>query len=328
MKNFCWIPQPLGVLCQHDQEIVQSHTMLEPTSHSRNWHAQLKLAFKHSRGETIMVDNTHSGPLRVQRTFKVEDQSRHVYILHPPGGYVGGDIIDITVNTEDASHVVATSPGAAKFYRCEAHAPEQLQTLELQAADTSLLEWLPQETILFEAANARLITNIHLSETASFLGWEISCLGRTASGEAFKSGRLNQTLNLYRANILQHRERLHLQPGDLIHDAPWGLNQQPVFGTLLAALTPDNTNNNDMNTAEQRYALSDQLIATVGEIRTLLTKFGDPHCWSATCKEGIILVRYLGPHTEPCKHGFNAVRELLLNTFKQIQPATPRIWAT
>ncbi len=302
--------------------------MLEPTNPSRNWHAQLKLAFKQSHGETIMADNTHSGPLRVQRTFKVEDNSRHVYILHPPGGYVGGDIIDISITTQDQAHVVATSPGAAKFYRCEPHAPEQLQNLRLHAGDHSLLEWLPQETILFEAANARLVTDIHLDEAASFLGWDISCLGRTASGEAFKTGRLNQSLNLYRANTLIHRERLHLQPGDVTHDKPWGLNQQPVFGTLIAALTPNNTNDKKPQTAEQRYAQSDQLIETVDDIRTLLDEFGETHCWSATSKESIILVRYLGPHTEPCKHGFNAVRELLLNAYHQIRPARPRIWAT
>lgn len=278
-----------------------------------------------------MEDNTHSGPLRVQRTFKVEDQSRHVYILHPPGGYVGGDIIEINVATSDQSHVVATSPGAAKFYRCESNAPEQLQTLNLSVQDQSLLEWLPQETILFEGANARLVTDVELAENASFLGWEISCLGRTASGEAFENGQLQQTLNLYRSSKLVHRERLQLLPNDAIHSSPWGLNGQPVFGTLIAALTPE-TDNNDKTDNEsslaQHYALADQLLETVSDIRTLLNAFGDTHCWSATCKDSVILVRYLGPQTEPCKNGFNAVRDLLLNTFKHFKPARPRIWAT
>ena len=132
------------------------------------WLARLKLLFRQSHGESIMADNTHIGPLRVQRTFKAEDESRHVYILHPPGGYVAGDLIDIHVETQDSSHVVVTSPGASKFYRCEPGNPnKQTQTLNLRAKQHSLLEWLPPETIFFKDANAHLerISNLMPTQT-------------------------------------------------------------------------------------------------------------------------------------------------------------------
>ena len=136
------------------------------------WLARLKLLFRQRHGESIMADNTHIGPLRVQRTFKAEDESRHVYILHPPGGYVAGDLIDIHVETQDSSHVVVTSPGASKFYRCEPGNPnKQTQTLNLRAKQHSLLEWLPPETIFFKDANAHLETNIQLDANSDFIGW-------------------------------------------------------------------------------------------------------------------------------------------------------------
>lgn len=292
------------------------------TASSQHWHARLTLHFKESHGETVMADNTHSGPLRVQRTFKVEDGSRHVYILHPPGGYVAGDVIDIKLSTEHGAHVVATSNGAAKFYRCaNGHPLNQSQTLSLEAKDQSLLEWLPQETILFKNANAKLVTNIQLAEAANFIGWEISCLGRTASGEDFGDGRFDQALNLYRQDRLIHRERLNLTPGDPIQTEAWGLEGQPVFGTLIAAFCLDKNNDND-------FDQQDRLMQAVAALREQLAGFYEARYWSVTTKAGIILVRYLGPQSEPCKNGFNLAREFLIKTFRQTDAARPRIWAT
>lgn len=289
------------------------------------WLARLKLLFRQSDGESIMADNTHIGPLRVQRTFKAEDASRHVYILHPPGGYVAGDLIDIHVETQDSSHVVVTSPGASKFYRCEPGNPNnQTQTLNLRAKQHSLLEWLPQETIFFKDANAHLETNIQLDANSDFIGWEIACLGRTASGETFGQGRLTQTLNLFQNDVLIHRERLRLTPEDAIQSQPWGLDQQPVFGTLLAVLK----HRQEEQSSSLRFDRQDQLLAVVANLREQISEFPEAQHWSVTTKSGVILVRYLGPHSEPCKNGFSQIRDNLLKTFKQIEASTPRIWAT
>ena len=313
-------------MCHHvymnfKPDLDSSHQLIS----SGHWHAKLNLHFRQSHGETVLADNTHSGPLRVQRTFKVEDGSRHVYILHPPGGYVAGDVIDIRLSAEHAAHVVATSNGAAKFYRCaDGHPLNQTQNLELEARDESLLEWLPQETILFRNANAKLVTNIHLAEQANFIGWEISCLGRTASGEDFGDGRLDQALNLYRGGKLNHRERIHLSPGDPIQTAAWGLEGYPVFGTLIAAFS---INKND-DAVSPHFDHQDQLRQAVEALRDQLAGFDEARYWSVTTKAGIILVRYLGPRSEPCKNGFNLAREYLIQTFRHTEAARPRIWAT
>ncbi len=299
--------------------------MLNTESQPSPWLAKLNLEFRQTHGRTVMSDNTHSGPLRVQRTFDAEDGSKHVYILHPPGGYVAGDVIDIGITTQDGSHLVATSPGAAKFYRCGTEHPlPQQQTLTLHANHKSLLEWLPQETIFFKDANARLETNIHLSAGANFLGWEISCLGRTASGENFGDGRLIQNLNLVKDNVLLHRERLMLEPNDAVQTRAWGLNNQPVFGTLIAQLNSQHLQNKD----DSSYAEQDQLNETIEQLRALFSSFSEAQNWSATNKAGIILVRYLGGNSESCKQGFVTIRAKLLKKFKQVEAALPRIWAT
>lgn len=306
----------------------ETETLQQPHLSDQHWHARLRLRFAQPSGKTVMVDNSHFGPLRVQRTFKVEDGSRHVYILHPPGGYVAGDNISIDVNTADAAHAVATSPGAAKFYRCETNSPKQSQQLNLNVEDNSFLEWLPMESIFYQGANSQLTTNINLSARASFLGWDIACLGRTASGESFSKGRLRQVLSLTREGVLLHRERLSLTPDDVIHQHAWGLNGQSVFGTLIAAFTTE-TNKTICDVGSTRsFEDDDGLLETTSRVRERLLGFEDAPSWSTTCKSGLLMVRYLGSRSETCKVGFNLIRDMLVTTFRNTKPVKPRIWAT
>jgi urease accessory protein len=305
----------------------------EQKTDSNHWYAGLRLRFRQSGGETILAENTHEGPLRVQRTFQEADGSRHVYILHPPGGYVAGDIIDIQLTSENSSHVVATSPGASKFYRCAPGRPPQQQTISLIGRDQSLLEWLPAETIFFRNANTRLLTNIQLSHSASFIGWEICCLGRTASGESFDQGDLVQTLTVRCEDELLHREHFSLSANDPVHTRPWGLGDQPVFGTLVAKLLihedPQTNPEGATNASRRRlYALEDDLQRVVALLRTQFESMDNAHNWSVTAKNRIILVRYLGNNSETCKAGFSIARQQLLKHIKNIEPVAPRIWAT
>jgi len=294
------------------------------TADTRKWYATLNLEFRRSGAETVLADNTHRGPLRVQRTFKESDGSQHVYILHPPGGYVAGDVIDIHILNQDQCHVVATSPSASKFYRCLDTAPQQHQTIHLRSEDNSLLEWLPQETIFFRGANAKLQTTIELSRTASFIGWEVCCLGRTASGESFATGQLTQTLTLQCEGELLHRERFSICPADPLHVQAWGLGTNPVFGTLIARLTSDNFRKE----GSTQFAIEDELQQMVAALKAQFAPDHKDSNWSMTTKNGIVLLRYLGNNSEYCKAGFSRARQLLLKQLKSIEPVAPRIWAT
>jgi len=302
---------------------LEQITTKEMTDTSK-WYAKLNLEFRQSGPETVLADNTHQGPLRVQRSFKESDGSKHVYILHPPGGYVAGDVIEIHILNQDKCHVVATSPSASKFYRCLPSAPEQYQTIHLKSVDTSLLEWLPQETIFFRGANAKLETSIELSQAASFIGWEICCLGRTASGETFDLGQLTQTLTLACEGELIHRERFSINPGDSIHFQPWGLGANPVFGTLIARIVSDNSHRD----ATTQFTIEDELQQMITMLRAQFESKNEGLTWSMTTKNGIVLLRYLGTNSETCKAGFSIARQHLLKQLKNIEPVAPRIWAT
>src|SRR6185369_6129537 len=91
----------------------------------------------------------------------------HVYLLHPPGGMVGGDELAVDVVVAADAHALLTTPAAAKVYRTNG-APVR-QTQRLRVADGGTLEWLPQETILYDGARATLDTRVELARGARFI---------------------------------------------------------------------------------------------------------------------------------------------------------------
>jgi urease accessory protein UreH len=72
------------------------------------------------------------------------------------------------------------------------------QQLDLQVAAGATLEWLPQETIVFSAAQAELTTSIELEGDARLFYWDVVALGRPASGERFDLGHFQAHLDIRR----------------------------------------------------------------------------------------------------------------------------------
>ena len=71
--------------------------MSEATTEARGWQAAMDLHFNGSGARTVITRRRHVGPLRIQKPFYPGDGACHVYLLHPPGGLVGGDVLDVTV---------------------------------------------------------------------------------------------------------------------------------------------------------------------------------------------------------------------------------------
>jgi len=158
------------------------------------WLASLDLEFALSGSRTVLARRSHVGPLVVQRPFYPEGDVCHVYLVHPPGGVVGGDTLELRAQVRDGAHALITTPAATKFYRSEGRLARQVQDIALDAAT---FEWLPQETILFPDAYASIGTRVRLTERSKFIGWEIVCYGRPASGLKYASGRAHQDFELW-----------------------------------------------------------------------------------------------------------------------------------
>ena len=143
-------PLPLAEAEMPDAATVaRAHYAAVPS----NWHAELELWFARNAGKTRLMRRRHLGPLVVQKPFHPEkDGTCHVYLLHPPGGVAGGDRLDMRFHLAPAARALLTTPGATKFYRSEHGLSAQFVTLDV--GEGAVCEYLPQETILFDGANA------------------------------------------------------------------------------------------------------------------------------------------------------------------------------
>ncbi|MEB0046490.1 MULTISPECIES: urease accessory protein UreD [unclassified Pseudomonas] len=196
-----------------------------------SWHAELELGYARFGDSTRPIQRRHKGPLRVQKHLYAEGSEvcQHI-IIHPPGGIAGGDRLDITASVGADAWAQITSPGAAKWYRAASPA---YQHLDLKVAAGATLEWLPQETIIFSAAQAEISTTIDLEGDARVFYWDVVALGRPASGERFERGHFQAQLDIRRDGQLLWHERQRIVGGDGLLDSPIGLDGQPVFATLL-----------------------------------------------------------------------------------------------
>jgi len=122
------------------------------TAEPGGWQASLELAFAaDTSGATRLDRRAHRGPFLVQRPFFPEGREVcHVYLLHPPGGLVGGDELRLDLRVGEGARALVTTPAAGKAYRTLG--PVSRQTQALSVADGAALEWLPQETIVYDGA--------------------------------------------------------------------------------------------------------------------------------------------------------------------------------
>lgn len=201
------------------------------------WQASLDLGFERRDDSTLLVRREHRGPLRVQKALYPEGAELcHAIVLHPPAGIAGGDRLQIGIELGTEAQALLTTPGAGKWYRSPAAGrlwAEQAVSLKVGAGATA--EWLPQESIVFDGAQASMRTTVDLDEGARFIGVETLCLGRRASGESFERGSLHLGTDIRLAGKLLWRERGVIEGGSPLLHSPIGLAGFSVCSTVLVA---------------------------------------------------------------------------------------------
>ncbi len=263
-----------------------------------------------------LTHNRHRGPLRVQKPFYPEGREcAHIYLLHPPGGLVSGDSLDIDIKLSRQAQALVTTPGAGKVYAARKNGTRQRQDVELTLDKGAAIEWFPQESIVFNGAEASLNTRIELAQNAVFIGWDIICLGRPASGAAFETGSFEQRYQFWRNKKLRFTERLVISSTDRVKNSACGLNRQPVTGTFFATFA-EGENNCDL-VRELRYRCQAYCEAANGSGEVAVTLVRD-----------LCIVRYLGDNTERAKMLFQSLWQLLRPRLLQREVCVPRIWRT
>jgi urease accessory protein len=273
----------------------------QSTSHGA-WHASLRLRFANDAGTTRLAARSHHGPLRVQKALYPEGPGVcHAIVVHPPGGVAGGDQLSIGVQCGPGSHALLTTPGAAKWYRSSGAWARQ--HVRIDAGEGSAVEWLPQETIVFNGARVDMAHEVELAADASYIGSEILCFGRRAAGERFAAGALRQRTSIRRGGRLLWWEQGVLDGGGAGMDSVLGLAGGSVCATLVGVGRPAPAS----------------LLAALRASDAAL---------AVTQMKSVFVARYLGDDSEAARESMTRVWQALRAHLLGRAGVNPRIWAT
>lgn len=284
-----------------------------PVPPEPSWRAELRLGFSRAGQRTCLSENRHLGPLRVQKALYPEgDAVCQAIVLHPPSGIAGGDHLHIAATLGAGAHAQLTTPGAGKWYRSAG--ADASQSIDFELGEGAILEWLPQETIVFDGARARMETRVSLADDSAFIGWDILCLGRAAAGERFARGRFDLAYRVERGAGAGRRplwiERGGLVGNDPMLASPAGWAGATVCGTLLASFP----------------GLSQQSPALLAACRDAAPADGATH--ALTAPPGMLIARYLGDSSEAARFWFAALWAIIRPACCARPAVTPRIWNT
>ncbi|HMO45236.1 MAG TPA: urease accessory protein UreD [Rubrivivax sp.] len=273
------------------------------------WHAKLQLHYTRDGARSVALDR-HEGPLRVlQRLYPEGPGICHHVLVHPPGGIVGGDVLELQARLERDCHALITTPGATRFYRSAGET--SIQSVRATLAEGARLEWLPLETIAYSACRAHNRSSFELAAGAEMIGWDLLALGLPAAGRDFEHGRFMQHLELPGAWL----ERSCIDASDQrLLASPLGWGGRRVLATLWfaagTALQP-----------ARREALLDAAREAIAADAGLSADAGTtaPH-------ERVVVLRALAGRVEPAMRLLQQVRAAWRGIGWALAAAPPRVW--
>lgn len=273
------------------------------------WHARLQLDYTLENARTV-ARFAHDGPLRVLQSLYPEGGTVcHNVLVHPPGGLVGGDVLDIAATLNPGAHGLVTTPGATRFYRSEGELA--LQRTRLVLAEGARLEWLPLEALCYNACQAENHLTLQLAPGAECMGWDVTALGLPHADQPFAAGRFVQHIEI--PGLWLERGVIDAADHRLLH-GPLGLAGQRCLASLFfAAGAP-------LSRARRDAALD--------AARALM----DAHTLQATAgatspNPQVVVLRVLAPQVEPAMQLLRQVWTAWRSALWQMPAEPPRIWA-
>ena len=274
------------------------------------WHARLQLDYRLESARTV-ARYQHSGPLRILQSLYPEgDAICHNVLVHPPGGLVGGDTLEIALQADSGSHALVTTPGATRFYRSAGE--QALQDTHIRLAGGARLEWLPLEAICHTACQAENRLRLDLAPGAELIGWDVTALGLPHADQPFETGRFLQHIEMPGVWL----ERGQIDAGDaLLLGSPLGLAGHKCLASMFFCA----------GSAIERARLQ----AALESARGVLQAHALADTAGATSPHPqVVVVRVLAPVVEPAMQVLRLVWAAWRQTLWGLSHQPPRIWAT
>jgi urease accessory protein len=274
------------------------------------WHASLQLQYTRSDHKTV-VHFQHEGPLRVLQSLYPEgDAVCHNVLVHPPGGLVGGDTLDIQVSVQENAHALITTPGATRFYRSAGETAAQ--TVHARLEEGTRLEWLPLEALAYDRCRAENKAVFELAPGAELMGWDITALGLPMANLPFEHGFFSQHIEV--PGIWREQGRIDASDLRLLN-GPLGLAGQRCMATLFFV------SGRPIERTRRERALDE--VRALMDVHALRMSAGatSPH-------PQVLVLRVLAPLVEPALDLLKVLRASWRASLWNLPAVAPRVWST
>ncbi|MDX2214478.1 MAG: urease accessory protein UreD [Oculatellaceae cyanobacterium bins.114] len=289
-------------------------TVLTQLTPAMGWHGSLQLEFAHDSRGTHLNRSYVQAPLKVQRPFYPEGtEVCHLVTLHTAGGVVGGDRLSLDITLDPHAHALITTAAAGKVYRSNGQTAQQ--TVQIHVAESACLEWLPQESIVFDGAHYQQNVRIDLAENALWMGWELTRLGRTARGEQFLSGVWRSHTQVWQNNQPIWIDPQRVEGGSEMLTSLHGLASCPVVGSFAVigrSLDPE--------LVEKARSLWQPGTGAINRVSSSPPQIG------VTRLTAGLLCRYRGHSTLEARRWFTQVWHLMRQEVLNRPGCNPRVW--
>jgi len=216
-------------------------------------------------------------------------------LLTTSGGVTDGDRLKMSIEVGPGAQAVAATQAADKIYRAARSAEHCAMDIAVTVGEGATLDWLPQETIVFQGARLKRRTVAEVELGGALLACEMVVLGRAASGERFVSGLLLDSWSVRRTGRLAWTDTLRIEG-----ETPEGAG----FGAANALATVIGV----WDAPQPHFEKARVLLESVGEVRA-----------GVTLVNGVMVARLLGEAT--------AVRGATIRFLTDFRGChLPRVW--
>ena len=276
------------------------------------WHASLQIDYRLQAGRSV-ARYLHNGPLRILQSLYPEgDAVCHNVLVHPPGGLVGGDTLDISITAAPGSHALVTTPGATRFYKSLGDTALQHTRIRLESG--ARLEWLPLEAICYSGCLAENRLQLELAPGAELIGWDVTALGLPAAGQPFERGSFCQQIEM--PGIWLERGRIDASDDRLLN-SPLGFAGNRCLASIF--FCTGSTLDRDRGRRQLALDCARQVI----EQHSLHNTAG-----ATSPNDHIVVVRVLSPLVEQAMNLLRQVWAAWRQQLWQVTPQMPRVWST
>jgi urease accessory protein len=233
----------------------------------RAWGAALVSAERRD-GAVRLARLRQEGSLKVLLPRVRPGEAVEAVLLNTAGGLTGGDRLRMEAAAGAGGHLVVSTQAAERVYRSPGGLAEVETTLAV--ANGGRLDWLPQETILFDGAALSRRLTLDLAPGGRALLLEPVILGRRAMGETVRQATLRDRWEVRQEGRLLFADRLRVE------GTAWASLDSP--GTLVGA-----------GAWASLLLLSTKASALLRQLRSLLP----PTAGASLVREGVLFARIL-----------------------------------